>query len=941
MVFRKSSVKVKFSLFLILFFSLFFFFIQKNFSFAQSKDLIIQNYQLVSKSRVGRTIYEYTFKADIANIGTENFSNVTATVTSLAPTIVVVDNSLTFGNVPAGSTVTSIDTFSIRIDRQFVFNESNLIWNIQYAKTSISVGAGFSVMNIPVGTSANIAYTVNFETNTSNTYNIGFTQSVSPNIGGISLSTDFPPGWTTNTSKSWVVNETITGNIIGSYELTTLVTINKTSKSDKITTIVNVISDKENPVLNPLSSYPDAISISKPTDVLFTTLLLGTDLEPTEIVLEEVDSLGNPIGTLGRLVDDGTNGDLTSNDKVYSGTFNINSNTEGELYYRAKANFPGIITTAYSKIYKLGVSRFPTGIQPSDMSKIVTDSQSGGKIISNEVLVSFAEGTNPDTIEEIVNSIGGTIVGMIFGLNTYQILISNNSNTVNETIYKLLSFPEVESAEPVTIGSISAVTPNDTDFSSQWGLIKIRADEAWVTARGNTLIAILDTGVDYNHPDLDAKIIKGKNYITGTNDPRDDNGHGTHVSGIAAAETNNGVGIAGVSWNSKILSVKVCDANGDCPKSSVADGIKYASDIGAKIINLSLRYDSDFAFKIIPIPLFPYFIIVPTDSVLKKAVDYANSKGSLIVVASGNDGDTFENYPAAYPNVLSVGNTTQDDSRNTSSNYGDWVRIAAPGTDIYSTMPTYHVTLNNPPYNISQNYGYASGTSMASPMVAGAAAVVWSKHPSWTAAQVRERLEKTAKPLPGQQLGAGRIDLFEAVFNGSFELDNLSEWTYTGTASSLTSLGPLVPQDRNGHKKRMGYVSTGPSANRISSTLSQTFTILPGVTSLPISFDYNFVTEEYPEWVGTIYNDALLITLQTPSGETITLASEEINTSAFVPVEGIDFPGGDYTVGMTGWKTVTVNVPVTEGPGTYKIFITDAGDDIYDSVVLIDNIRFK
>jgi subtilisin family serine protease len=256
-------------------------------------------------------------------------------------------------------------------------------------------------------------------------------------------------------------------------------------------------------------------------------------------------------------------------------------------------------------------------------------------------------------------------------------------------------------------------------------------------------------------------------------------------------------------------------------------------------------------------------------------------------------------------------------------------------------MPTYNVTMNNPDYNLSQNYDYACGTSMASPMVAGAAAVVWSKNPSWTAAQVEERLEKTAKPLPGLQLGAGRIDLFEAVFNGSFELDDLSEWTKSGTVSSLTSLGPLVPQDRNGHKNRMGYVSTGPSSDYVSSRLSQTFTIQSGVTSIPISFDYNFVTEEYPEWVGTIFDDKLLITLKTPSGNTVELARETVNTSSFTAIGGIDFPGGDNTVGMTGWKPKTVNVPVTEGEGTYEIFIQDAGDDIYDSVVLIDNIRFK
>lgn len=780
--------------------------------------------------------------------------------------------------------------------------------------TAIWVEAGLSVINIPVGTSENIAYTVNFETGTSDTYNISFSQSISPDIGGISLSTDFPPGWTTNTTTSWVVNETITGNAIGTYELTTIATINETGESDQVTTIVNVISDVENPALNPLGSNPDAISISIPTDVLFTTLLSGSDLTPTEIVVEEVDEFGNPIVTLGGLVDDGSAGDLLSTDNVYSGTFNIISDIEGQIYFRARATFPGIIDPVYSEIYKLGVTRFPTDIQASDMSKIVTDPQTGDEIVSNEVLVSFMEGTDPDTIEAIINSIGGTIVGTIYGLGYYQIEIpdTGDASGVNDTINLLLTYPEVLLAEANGIDEIFEVVPNDPKYSSQWALEKVRADEAWVVARGSATVAVVDTGVDYNHEDLSGKIIKGKDVADNDNDPMDggtNKSHGTHVAGIIAASVNNGKGIAGISWGSKILAVKIYkDSGGGASHTTLAAGIKYAADQGVKIINYS-NGGSDSSTK-------------------HDAVKYATNKGVLFVAAAGNSGSSTKEYPGGYAEAFTVGNTTSTDSRSSSSNYGSWVNIAAPGSGILSTVP-------------DNKYANKSGTSMATPYVAGAAAGVWSRHPSWTAVKVRERLERTTKPLPGLQLGAGRIDLFEAVFNGSFEIGDLSEWTKTGTASSLTSLGPLVPQDRNGHKNRMGYVSTGPAGDFVSSTLSQDFTIQSGVSSIPVSFDYNFVTEEYPEWVGTIYDDKLIITLKTPSGNTIELARETINTSSFIPVSGIDFPGGDNTVGMTGWKAVTVNVPVTEGPGTYKIFISDAGDDIYDSVVLIDNIRFK
>lgn len=880
---------------------------------SSDQDLTInQNYQLISRHRIGRTVYEYTYKASITNNGSDA-KNVIATITSTDPHTIIVDGDLYFGDVAAGATVTSNDTFTIRQDRRYPIDWSKLVWNIEYNQTKIDVEAGLTVLNIPIGTTCNIAYTVNFISSNSNTYNINFFQTILPDNSGISLKTDFPTNWATNKTMSWVVNEAITGKSIGTYKLTTKVMIDETGEYDQVTIIVNVISDEGHPVLNPLGSDPDAISISTPTNVLFTTMLMGTDLMPTEVVLEEVDQSGNLIQIIGELVDDGTNGDLSANDNIYSGTFNITSDIEGEIYFRAKATFSGISYSVYSDIYKLGVTRFPTTIKPSDMSKVVIDPQTGNKIISNEVLVSFAEGTDPDTIEAIVDSIGGTIVGAIYGLGYYQIEIpdTGDASGVNDAINLLLTYPEVLVAEANGLGELGEIIPNDTKYSSQWGPKKIRADEAWIISRGSVIVAVVDTGVDYNHEDLSGKVIKGKDFADNDNDPMDKHSHGTHVAGIIAAKTNNNKGIAGISWGSKILAVKIYkDGSGNGATCAItAAAIKYAVANGAKVINFS-----SWNF--------------PNKAILHDAIKDVVKKGSLFVATAGNAGSSSKNYPGAYPESFTVGSTTSTDSRSSFSNYGSWVDIAAPGSNILSTVP-------------GNKYDYKSGTSMAAPHVAGAAAVVWSRHPSWTAAQVRERLEKTAKPLPGLQLGAGRIDLFEAVFNGSFEIGDLSEWKKTGTASSLTSLGPLKPQDKNGHKNRMGYVSTGPAGDFVSSTLTQTFTIQPGVTSIPLSFDYNFVTEEYPEWVGTIYNDALLITMQTPSGNVITLATEEINSSSFVPVSGIDFPGGDDTVGMTGWKSVTVNVPVTEGPGTYKIFIKDAGDDIYDSVVLIDNIRFK
>ena len=233
--------------------------------------------------------------------------------------------------------------------------------------------------------------------------------------------------------------------------------------------------------------------------------------------------------------------------------------------------------------------------------------------------------------------------------------------------------------------------------------------------------------------------------------------------------------------------------------------------------------------------------------------------------------------------------------------------------------------------------GIKSGTSMSAPLVSGCAAVVWSMHPAWTAAKVRERLLKTGEQSTVALLIGPRVDLFEAVFNGSFEIGNLAEWTSTGTASSLATLGPFTPQ----HRMRMGYASTGPAGDQIGASLKKCFDVQPGVTSFPISFEYDFITEEYPEFVGTQFDDFVIITMTPPGGSPVTLAMESVNASTFSAVGGIDFPGGDSTTGHTGWKTGTAMVPVTTGAGQYLIEISDTGDDVYDSVVLIDNIRLK
>jgi hypothetical protein len=775
----------------------------------------------------------------------------------------------------------------------------------------LTLEAGSDFISLTQGGDQNVATVVTLSKQSSGTNNITNSVSVSPNNAGISITSDYPGGgYTTSAtgSISFVMNQSFSGNAPGTYVVTNTATVTganpAVTASNTIT--VEVLPPGGNPIILPVGSDPDGVMFGTPTQVTFTASVANFETAPSSLSLRRVNGTTDPV--VGTLLDDGADPDLEANDGVYSGTLTVSEPGEGTALFKASGFFPGVTGERSSANFSLVVTCFPTTFAPSDSTKVVTDSSTGESLLSNEALVKFVAGTTCARRTQIAAAVNGLIAGTQPGLGYHQIVIPGNGTPqgVYNAISALQGFPEVISAEPSFIAKTGEVVPNDPDYSTQqYAPQKIRADEAWVIARGGPVIAIVDTGVDYNHPDLAGKVKKGHDFVNNDNDPMDDNSHGTHVAGIAAANSNNGQGIAGIAWNSKILAIKVLDSQGTGPWATIASGIKAAADGGAKVINLSIWGAT-------------------SASVLKDAVDYAVAKGVLVVAIAGNGGNSTLQYPGAYSNVFCVGNTTSSDARHNTSTFGPQVDIAAPGTSIYSTIP-------------NGGYGFKTGTSMAAPVISGSAAVVWSYFPSWTAGQVRARLENTAAPLPANlQLGKGRVDLFEAVFNGSFE-DDVKGWKVTGTAGAVPNLGPLTPVNR----KKMGFVSSGPDNAQVQTTMEQKFTIQQGVTSFVLKFNYDFVTEEWPEFVGTSFNDNMRITLVKPDGSTVQLAFESVNGSSFTGVSGIDFPGGDTTVGHTGFKTVSMTIPTTAGPGVYRIVVRDEGDGIYDSNVLIDNIRFK
>ncbi|NYF56557.1 S8 family serine peptidase [Micromonospora purpureochromogenes] len=288
----------------------------------------------------------------------------------------------------------------------------------------------------------------------------------------------------------------------------------------------------------------------------------------------------------------------------------------------------------------------------------------------------------------------------------------------------------------------TAAIPNDQYFAgSQSYLNTVRLPQAWDVSKGSTsqIIAVVDTGVDGLHPDLQGVTVDGYNAITGaavaagTNS--DDNGHGSMVAGIAAANTSNGTGIAGAAWTGRVMPVKVLGADGRGTDSTIAAGITWAADHGATIVNLSLGGPADSA-------------------VLHDAVRYATDKGVLVVVAAGNYGSGLRLYPAAYPEVLAVGATDSAGNLTDFSSWGDHVDVAAPGFDILSTSR-------------NQAYAVGDGTSFAAPIVAGAAALVRTANPSWTPEQVIGRLRSTARDAGPRGIdpyyGYGVLDAYHAM----------------------------------------------------------------------------------------------------------------------------------------------------------------------------------
>ncbi len=416
------------------------------------------------------------------------------------------------------------------------------------------------------------------------------------------------------------------------------------------------------------------------------------------------------------------------------------------------------------------------------------------------LLVAFNPGTAASEMGAAHSQAGGNVLRTIAAIGVQVVAVPNG--TVLAAVQQYQRNPNVTFAEPnyqrplflpVTTEGSEPSLGIQNFYDEQWGLdnvgqsfgatvdplfgtlivpaytgvadADIDAPEGWSITWGSSAIriAILDSGVYCSHADLDSKCVEDMNFVGHHGSPIGDIlGHGTHVAGIAAAETDNGVGIAGVAREASIRSIKVCYEDyslalfgiiqGLCDDADIANGITYAADMGYEVINMSLAG--------------PQF-----SQTLLNAVNYAWNQGSVIIAGAGNGYSTAPFYPAAFANVISVGATDYFDNLAYFSSFGNGVSVLAPGHTILSTVP--NELCNMQPDDPEGCHDWKSGTSMATPHVSGIAAMLWAHLPAPTNAQVRSGIENSAEEVGalGQNFLAwvqhGRVNLYEALMYDS------------------------------------------------------------------------------------------------------------------------------------------------------------------------------
>lgn len=529
----------------------------------------------------------------------------------------------------------------------------------------------------------------------------------------------------------------------------------------------------------------------------------------------------------------------------------------------------------------------------------------------------------------------------------YQVQLAPGQSVAN-ALALLQADPAMEYAEPDYLAK-AAMVPTDTRYAEQWGLAKIQAEGAWDQTLGSpdVVIAVVDSGIDLAHEDLIDNLwvnpgeipgngidddnngyiddVQGWNFLAGSGDVLDDSGHGTLVSGIAAARINNAKGIAGVCGLCRTMPVKVMQPSGQVNYSDIALGINYASVKGARVINLSV---GGYA----------------KSQMLSDAVNAALEQNIILVAGAGNDNKSDPFYPAAYPGVISVAGTDSADLKTNFSNFGDWVKISAPAANVLTTA-------------LGGDYLSADGTSMAAPFVSGLVGLLLSQNPVWTPAMVLNQLIHTADPIDTLnaglegKLGSGRINALKALEPPQSILTSTG-FSANGTAGGRVGLGVDSTLEVSIHNEWL-------TASGTSATLTTTD---PKVTVSTADSSYGDIPTgqtrtNTPDFVIKVasdvgYNHSIPFTLAVTANSGATTKSFDFTVStrsSDEPVTGLISSDttwtNDKTYKITADLTVAAGVTLTIQPGTmvqvmgnYTLTVagTLAADGTADHPILFD-----
>ncbi len=495
--------------------------------------------------------------------------------------------------------------------------------------------------------------------------------------------------------------------------------------------------------------------------------------------------------------------------------------------------------------------------------------------VPGEILVKFKPGVGVQDSRQRVAEVQGKVVQSIPSIGVLRVKVSPGQETA--AIEKLQARSDVEYVELNHLVYAQG-TPNDSLFSLQWGMSKINMPAAWDITEGSSdiIIAIVDTGIDLDHPDFSCTVSSGANKLTSGYDfynndsnPDDDNNHGTHVAGIAGACTNNTIGVAGAAPNVRLMPVKVLNYAGSGNYSDVASGVIYAADNGAKIINLSLGGSS-------------------ANSTLENAVNYAtNTKGALVIAAAGNcaqGGGTCSGvnpimYPAAYSGAVAVAATDSNDNWAYYSEYHSYVEVAAPGGLLAKQIRS----------TIIGNYGDKYGTSMATPHVAGLAALIWTMNSGMTHSEVRQILQSTADDLGAvgkdDYFGYGRVNAQRALelFTSIGLLDTSGQEITPPIYFMVDDHIEFLPSERT-----IGVTTTNQDIITWTATISPSVSWvsvsppITGLVSASLSSDFTLVATRPVTYTSPYSSTTLVITGTTSAGLEIGPTTSEVRIN-YIP----------------------------------------------------------